>query len=185
MAAKFTQGLLREEAILAQLNIRPGQTVLDAGCGDGYMAKRFAKLAGDAGVVYAMDRDSSLIEGLRREVSQRTIVPLIGDITRRTELAAGSVDLIYLSAVFHIFTPSQVAGFAAEVRRLLKPGGRLAVVNINKEETPFGPPIAQRSSPDELRRRLSLLPAGLVEAGEHFYMQLFEMPEESSQAYGA
>jgi len=176
MSRKFTQGLLHEEAILAQLEIRPGQSVLDAGCGNGYMARLFARLVGNAGTVYALDTDKRQIERLREEISDENVILLVGDITRQTKLAQGSVDLIYLSTVFHVFTPAQVAGFDCEVRRLLRPDGRLAVVNINKEETDFGPPMAMRSAPEELRQQLSLRPTTLMKAGKHFYLQLFERP---------
>ena len=49
----------------------------------------------------------------------------------------------------------------------------MAIVNIGKEETPFGPPVEMRLSPEELRRELSFVPGRLVQVGEHFYMQLF------------
>lgn len=183
MSAKFTQGMLCEETILERLEILPGQTVLDAGCGNGYMTKHFAKLVGNSGSVYALDSDRRQIERLRGEISAKNVTLLVGDITQRTELAQGSVDLIYLSTVYHVFSPAQVAGFDKEVHRLLRPGGRLAVVNINKEETDFGPPLAMRSSPAELCARLSLRPTTLMQAGEHFYLQLFERPGQGTPVH--
>jgi ubiquinone/menaquinone biosynthesis C-methylase UbiE len=46
---KFSEGLLNDEMILANLNICAGQTILDAGCGNGYMAKKFSELVGNTG----------------------------------------------------------------------------------------------------------------------------------------
>jgi hypothetical protein len=37
----------------------------------------------------------------------------------------------------------------------------------------FGPPVEMRSSPEELKQKLSFTPMELIEVGEHFYMQLF------------
>jgi ubiquinone/menaquinone biosynthesis C-methylase UbiE len=48
--------------------------------------------------------------------------------------------------VFHIFSEAQIEGFATEIKRILKPNARLAIVNIKKEDTSFGPPIEMRSS---------------------------------------
>ncbi len=50
---KFSEGLLNNETILAKLNICVGQTILDAGCGNGYMAKKFSELVGKTGKIYA------------------------------------------------------------------------------------------------------------------------------------
>jgi hypothetical protein len=64
-------------------------------------------------------------------------------------------------------------GFEKEVKRILKPKAQLAVINIKKENTPFGPPMEMRSSPEELRQKLSFTSRELMEVNEYFYMQLF------------
>jgi hypothetical protein len=45
---------------------------------------------------------------------------------------------------------------------------------MKKEDTPFGPPVKMRSSPQELIQKLPFAPKKLIEVGEFFYMQLFE-----------
>jgi len=171
---KFSEGLLNNKIIIINLNISPGQTILDAGCGNGYMAKKFSKLVGNTGKIYALDPDNRLIASLKKEIGKESnIIAFVGDITKRTELKDSSVDLVYLSTVFHIFSDIQIAGFENEVNRILKHEAQLAIININKEDTPFGPPVEMRSSPEELRNRLSFVPKKLIEVGEHFYMQLF------------
>ena len=47
--ARFTQGLLNNERILKALNIKAGQTIIDAGCGNGYMSKVFSNQVGRRG----------------------------------------------------------------------------------------------------------------------------------------
>jgi len=84
------------------------------------------------------------------------------------------VDLIYLSTVFHGFSKEDIDGFQKEVKRLLKPNAILAIIEIKKEETPFGPPLDIRFSPDELKETITLNPKSLVEVGEYFYMMIFE-----------
>ena len=76
--------------------------------------------------------------------------------------------------MFHIFSKRQIEGFVGEIKRILKPNARLAIVNINKEDTPFGPPVEMRSSPEELKQKVPLIHKMLIEVGDHFYMQLFE-----------
>jgi len=171
---KFSEGLLNNETILANLNICAGQTILDAGCGNGYMAKKFSELVGTTGKIYALDPDKGSITNLKKEVEKKSnIDALVGDITKKTDLKDSSIDLVYLSTVFHIFSDIQIVGFEKEINRLLKPGAQLAIVNIHKKETPLGPPLEIRSSPEELRQKLSLTPKELIEVGNYFYMQLF------------
>ncbi len=171
---KFSEGLLNDETILANLNICAGQTILDAGCGNGYMAKKFSELVGNTGKVYALDPDKGSIANLKKEVEDTNIEAFVGDITKQTGLKTSSIDLVYLSTVFHIFSESQIEGFVAEIKRIIKSKALLVIVNIKKDYTPFGPPVEMRSSPEELRQKVSLIPKKLFEVSEHFYMQLFE-----------
>jgi ubiquinone/menaquinone biosynthesis C-methylase UbiE len=96
------------------------------------------------------------------------------DITQVVPIEDRSVDLIYLSAVFHIFTKEQIGKFQREAKRLLKPNGKLAIVEIKKEKTPIGPPLDTRFSPEELKQILDFKPLSLSEIGPYFYMQTFE-----------
>ena len=97
----------------------------------------------------------------------------VGDITKKTDLMTSSIDLVYLSTVFHIFSRIQIVGFEKEIKRILKPKAQLAIVNIHKKGTPFGPLLEIRSSPEELRQKISLAPKELIEVGDYFYMQIF------------
>lgn len=171
---KFSEGLLNDETILANLNICVGQIILDAGCGNGYMAKKFSQRVGNSGKVYALDPNRGSIANLKKEVEKTNIEALVGDITKPTGLKASSIDLVYLSMVFHIFSDAHIDDFVKEIKRILKPNAQLAIVNIKKEDTPFGPPVEMRSSPEELRQKLPFTPKILIDVGDHFYMQVFE-----------
>jgi ubiquinone/menaquinone biosynthesis C-methylase UbiE len=171
---KSSERYLGKDIILKVLNICSGQTILDAGCGNGYMSKEFSKLLNNTGKVYALDPDKAALEILKEETKGTNIETIVGDITKRTQIKGRSVDLIYLSTVFHGFSEDEIQGFQTEVKRLLKPHGILSIVEIKKEKTPFGPPLHIRFSPDELKETINLIPQSLVDVGEYFYMQTFE-----------
>ncbi|APG27590.1 methyltransferase type 11 [Syntrophotalea acetylenivorans] len=173
---KSSERLVEKEKIVASLSIRTGQKVLDAGCGNGYMAVEFAKQVGISGKVYALDPDASAIAWLTEETRGTVIEPFVGDVTQQTKLPPSSIDLIYLSTVLHGFTPAQMQGFVLEAKRLLKPGGTLALVEIKKEETPFGPPQSMRLSAEELESTLGLSSINRVDVGRYFYLQIFQLP---------
>lgn len=170
---KSSENLLDKGLILAALALEPGQTVLDAGCGNGYMSRAFSHRVGEQGRVYALDPDEQAIALLREQTAGSHIVALKGDITIDTGLPESVFDLVYLSTVVHGFSSQQFKGFEREVRRLLAPCGRLAIVEIVKRETPFGPPLKRRFSPQELQRAVGLQPLATVEVGEFFYLQTF------------
>ena len=165
---------LNRDIVLKELNIRSGQTILDAGCGSGYMSKEFSKILNNTGKVYALDPDKAAIEMLKKETKGTNIEPIIGDITKETKIEDSSVDLIYLSTVFHGFSEGEIDGFQKEVKRLLKPNAVLAIVEFKKVETPFGPPLEIRYSPEELKKTITLTPKFFVEVGEYFYVMGFE-----------
>ncbi|THB68668.1 MAG: class I SAM-dependent methyltransferase, partial [Gammaproteobacteria bacterium] len=108
---KFSEGLLNDNLILQTLNISSGQAILDAGCGSGYMSKKFANLVGELGRAYACDVDRGQIEILQKEFKDTNIEVFVGDITKKTDFDDSSLDLIYLSTVFHIFSKDQVESF--------------------------------------------------------------------------
>lgn len=164
---------LAKETILSELRVVPGSVILDAGCGNGYMAKAFCQALNGSGRVYALDRSTEAIDALGAEVAGTRIHALAADVTKSTPLPKGAVDLIYLSNVFHIWTEEQIRGFNQEARRLLKPGGRLAVVALEKRPMPIGPPLDMRYSPEELEQAIDLPPVGLTEVGPYHYMMVF------------
>ena len=76
---KFSEGLLDDERILACLDIGAGQTILDAGCGSGYMALKFSQLP-------AFDRTfqillsnilGELLDGVPQHSSRHTLIVFV------------------------------------------------------------------------------------------------------------
>jgi ubiquinone/menaquinone biosynthesis C-methylase UbiE len=169
---KSSENLIDKETVLKALDVQKGQSILDAGCGDGYMTKEFLKLLGETGKVYAIDPDRESIRKLKDEISNDNCEVFGGKITVKTPIREESLDLLYLSTVFHGFSEEETLGFWREARRVLKENGRLAILEIKKEETPFGPPMNMRFSPQELQGKLEMSSLKTVDVGNYFYLQI-------------
>jgi ubiquinone/menaquinone biosynthesis C-methylase UbiE len=112
---------------LEQAAIRPGDRVLDLGCGNGRFLPWIGEQAGIGGSVVAVDIN---VEGLRRLRSGSAALPppmLLAAEATRLPLADGSFDVIWCANVFEYLDDEQQTRCLRELARLLRPGGRVAV----------------------------------------------------------
>jgi ubiquinone/menaquinone biosynthesis C-methylase UbiE len=152
------------KAVFDALALKPGDAFLDLGCGPGDYAVAAAHAVAASGAVTALDKWQYLIDGLRDTASSQgldNLTAMVADITGSLPIEDHSIDLCLLATVLHIFRlPLVEKTLFKEIHRILKPSGRLAIIECKKEEQPFGPPLHLRISPQELER--SLRPFGFV-----------------------
>ena len=110
-------------AVWERAGIRPGQTVLDIGCGPGYTSFDLAGLVTSTGKVVAIDESAKFIEHLKERqisVGDRTIDARLGDV-QHLDLPPESFDAAYQRWVLcFVKDPEAVV---RGVARALKPGG--------------------------------------------------------------
>lgn len=115
-------------ATLGPFGIGPGQTVLDLGCGTGTFTVEMARQVGSTGRVHAVDIQASMIDEARARVegagfSARVDFHHCG--AYRLPLERDSVDVAV--AIASLSEMPQPLFALEELRRVLRPGGRLAV----------------------------------------------------------
>lgn len=125
--------LLPEDALFDDLvgeaALRPGDHVLDMGCGTGALTIKLAKSCPEADVV-GIDIDPEVLEIARRKFRDETL-----DIDFKEGSASelpfddDHFDVVTSSLVFHHLTPSVKRQVFAEIHRKLKPGGRLLIAD--------------------------------------------------------
>jgi ubiquinone/menaquinone biosynthesis C-methylase UbiE len=127
----------REEdckTLLEALKLKPGDTVCDMGCGNGFYSLKIAKIVGDRGRVLAVDIQREMLGFLKDRAAAEKITniePILGTVVD-PKLPEKSVDLMLLVDVYHEFDhPEQML---AAIRKSLKPTGRVALAEFRAED---------------------------------------------------
>jgi ubiquinone/menaquinone biosynthesis C-methylase UbiE len=134
------------------LGIADGAVVADLGAGGGWFTVRLARRVGPNGLVYAEDIQPQMIEAIARRIDReglrnvRTVLGTPDD----PHLPAGRLD-----AALIVNTYREIADPVAllrNVRRALKPNGRLGIVDFKLDGGGPGPPAGERVDPDAVVR---------------------------------
>ncbi|MDY6918519.1 MAG: methyltransferase domain-containing protein [Chloroflexota bacterium] len=175
------------ERVFAALGLRQGDAFPDLGCGPGDYAIEASRIVGDSGAVYALDRSEEAIERLTEEAGSQgvgNIKPVVSDITRPLPIDDACIDVCLMATVLHV--PDVVRsedGVLEEIRRVLKPCGRVAIIECKKKDMPIGPPLSMRLSPQEVEALMT--PHGLERTGAvdlgYNYMVQFRVARGSSR----
>ena len=116
------------------LAVRPGEVVCDLGCGNGYHTLPLADAVGSTGKVFAVDLQPQMLQllGMRAKGKGLANLTLVEATVDDPKLPPGSCDLVLLVDVYHELShPVRVMG---HVRRALKPGGRIVLVEFRAED---------------------------------------------------
>ena len=122
------------ETLLKALKIKPGDTVCDLGCGNGFYSLKLAKMVGPRGKVIAVDIQREMLELLRDAAAAEkigNIEPVLGTLID-PKLPEASIDLVLLVDVYHEF--SHPVQMLAAIRCSLKPTGRVALAEFRAED---------------------------------------------------
>ena len=151
----------REEdcrTMLQALGVKPGQTVCDMGCGNGFYTLQLARLVGPRGCVYAVDIQPEMLQMLARNAAEARLAnirPVLGTpIDPR--LPAGAIDMMLCVDVYHEFShPEAMLG---KIKESLAPDGQLVLVEFRGEDPAV--PIKPLHKMTKAQVRAELEPAG-------------------------
>jgi ubiquinone/menaquinone biosynthesis C-methylase UbiE len=149
---KSSYDLINPKALWKELHLGSGMTFLDLGCGEGNYALAAAEIIGLHGTVYAVDLWKEGIATLKERARQKSQINLQAMVAPAGQipLEDHTIDLGFMATVLHDLVEDGTAIAAlAEMTRLVKPGGRLAIVEFEKIDGPPGPPRQIRLDPDE------------------------------------
>jgi ubiquinone/menaquinone biosynthesis C-methylase UbiE len=121
---------------LERLSVVEGETVLEIGFGTGHCLKWMAKLVGPAGKVYGIDISPKMIEKTKKRLEKE-------GLANRVELCCGDAtclpfdesafDAVFMSFTLEVFDTPEIPRVLAQIEKVLKPGGRLGIIAMSKE----------------------------------------------------
>lgn len=147
------QRTLPNDRIVALLELRGDEVVVDYGAGSGVLSVPVARSV-PRGMLLAVDESAEILELLRERLSGAALpnVRVQRIEGNRVERPDGSVDRVLAVNLLHEVVGE---GALAEMRRLLRPGGFLLVVDWRADvERESGPPADVSLSPERGRRML-------------------------------
>ena len=154
--------------VLTALNIKPGEVIADIGAGTGYFTFRLAHHVGDKGKVYAVDVSPDMIRHINRrsrDAKATNVVSILAD-NDDPLLAEQSVNRIFICDVWH-HVENQTK-YLAIMKKLLKPGGEIVMIDFHKKELPFGPPLQMKIAREDLIKQMET--NGFRMAKEHTFL---------------
>jgi len=166
---------------LAQLGLTPGLQVADFGAGNGSYTLGIARAVRPDGKVYAIEIQKELLAKLERDATEAHVTN-IGFLWGDLETVGGSklpdakVDLVVMSNV--LFQLAGAYPAVLEAKRVLKSGGRVAVIDWAGSFGGLGPKPEQVLKPEQVQK--IFIDNGFTlqrafEAGDHHYGLIFKL----------
>ena len=122
--------VLRRRALVHEaLDAQPGDRVLDVGCGPGFFVTELAERVGPSGSVVGVDLSRDMLAVARKRAERHANVELLESSATPLPFEGGSFDRALSVQVLEYV--EDVAAALAELRRVLRPGGRLVVWDVD------------------------------------------------------
>ncbi|MDH5490401.1 MAG: methyltransferase domain-containing protein [Myxococcales bacterium] len=139
----------RPEALLSQMQLRPGQRVADLGAGTGYFLSRLSRAVGDSGRVFALDTEAAMVAHMRARIAEEGLENVeIREVEAADPgLEEASFDRILIVNTWHHIEDR--GAYAALLLRALRPDGSIWIVDFTLESE-HGPPVEMRLSAEQV-----------------------------------
>lgn len=138
------------DKILELLKIEPGSVIADIGAGIGYFTFPASLMVGAKGEVFALDTSRELLLEIKKRASKHPLrnIKLIHSQEDNLKIPDQSIDFALLSLVLH--EAKDPARFLFLTHQALKPGGKVAILEWEKQNSTQGPKLEDRLSKEKI-----------------------------------
>jgi len=165
------------EEILNTVDLKPTFVAVDLGCGSGFFT---VPLSQRVQKVYAIDVQEKMLEFLRKKIRKLKITNVEPLLSKSNEIPLGdeSVDFLVSINTLHEFDDKET--MIEEMKRVLKRGGIVLIVDFKKKDTGFGPPVAVRVSKKQAKNLFEKKGFTILKMQELMYHYLLVFSKENS-----
>jgi predicted methyltransferase len=170
----------KSDYVLGELDLKPGDVVVDIGAGDGWWSEKMAPAVGPTGAVHAAEVGQDKVDKMKKSFADTPqikpyLIPLDG-----TALEENSCDLAFFSKAYHHLNKDSHVDYLRHLNEVVKPTGRLVVIEqyqklaVGKSRDHAWAPgllIQQAEEADWVLLRCELI------AGTHHFIAVFAQNE--------
>ena len=138
--------------VLNGMKLKAGDTVLDFGVGTGFFAVKALDIIGEHGHLYGVDISSEMVEFAKVKTAGYSNVSFIKTDSLKIPIEDSSIDFAFMGFVLHEIDDRPF--IINEMKRLLKPGGTIGIVEWDSKNFEKGPPEHERIEMDTAAKLL-------------------------------
>jgi ubiquinone/menaquinone biosynthesis C-methylase UbiE len=169
--------------VMEALRLKEGEVIADIGAGSGYFTLRLAHHVGAKGHVYGVDISPDMVRHLNRRISDARLLNVSTILALPDNpLLPRPVDRFLIVDVWHHI--EKQPEYLGLMKKMLKPGGQVVMIDFHKKALPVGPPPEMKIAREDLLRQMQQHGFTLVE--EHTflpyqYFLVFSLSESAPQ----
>lgn len=117
--------------------LKAGEAIVDLGCGKGFYCMHLHKYSSR---LYCVDIDKQAVKKAEKLLKRKDNVFFIVSDAAKTPLLSSSVDVVFMANSFHDMGDKKAV--YREILRMLKPRGKVVIIDWKKERSLLGPPLS-------------------------------------------
>ena len=140
----FTGAFERKHAerALECLSVNEGEAVLEIGFGSGHCLKRIVQSVGETGKACGIDISAGMLEVTKRRLGKAQLIDKVGlcrGDAAKLPYSDNAFDAIFVSFTLELFDTPEISKVLEEVKRVLRPTGRLGIASMSRESGKSAP----------------------------------------------
>jgi ubiquinone/menaquinone biosynthesis C-methylase UbiE len=140
--------------VVHALDLEPGEVIADIGAGSGYFTFHLARHVGEKGKIYAVDVSPDMIRHINRRIRDSKASNVVSILAAPDDplLPDRAVNRFFICDVWHhIENQTQ---YLSLMKKMLKPGGEVVIIDFHKADIPVGPPRQMRVAREDLIKQM-------------------------------